>query len=172
MPTEFTNDLKWEYSFTELPNPTEKKIESFRMLQPGWRYGEGVRIEDDVIADTIELNKTAFNMGFINTVATPIENGGISLLIFYGGFDMEFVIEPQRTIFYYLSQDENEVEEQHNLTQDQATAKIHEFWNRQCVQSDYSNWGNTSHRREDSTVQRHSRIQEMVQASPYWTASV
>jgi len=168
MHIDFINYLKWVSFPSDRPTLTEEKIRSFRNLQPGWRYGEGVTIEEGVVLDVLELNNAAIDLGFFDTVATPIENGGISFLIIKENYDLEYVIGPERSINSCLTHNDEDIEEYPSLTLGQAIEHINKLWERQCAQSGYSSWVNTSHIEEDSTARQPLQIREMIQASPSW----
>jgi len=164
----FVNHFQWKWSVSDDSNLTEQKILSFKNLKPGWRYGEGVEINPYAISTGIALNKEASNLGFMKTSATPIENGGISLIILHDNDELEFVIDSENSIYYYLEQNGEEIVEEPELNKEQTLKKINDYWESKCMQSGCLSWGNISPNNTNLTVQLHSQIREITQVSPSW----
>ena len=72
---------------------TEKKIQSFKELESGWHYGEGVSIKQSVLDNAILLNQEAINQAFYETDAFPGLNGEVMVTIYSGEHYLEFTLE-------------------------------------------------------------------------------
>lgn len=74
-------------------NPTIQKVKSFRALEPGWHWGEGVPINLKNIKNAVDLIKNIHNMGWINTDVFPGTDGEIAIRISSEKFYIEIIQE-------------------------------------------------------------------------------
>jgi hypothetical protein len=101
LPLEF--DIDDEYTCTNLQSQyVFEKIQSFRNLKLGWRYGEGGPVNEKVTKAAIELYcKLLVNLNFSQSFkvnAMPNADGGITLSYGHNDNFIELVINPNLKI--------------------------------------------------------------------------
>jgi hypothetical protein len=83
-----------------LPNATQKKIESFAGLRAGWHFGEGMAPSTKTLRSALTLHKKIRAFGFPKTDAFPGVGGEIRLTIYDGEEYHEFTFEANDSITY------------------------------------------------------------------------
>ncbi len=120
-------NLGWKGEIAMLDNATPK-IASFRDLEPGWCFGEGVGPQENVIALATRLNALAAEHGFDSSDAFPGVNGEIQVDFNRGNKCYEFIIETDESITYYVEEEigSDWVDKEHRegLTMSEAEALV------------------------------------------------
>ncbi len=79
---------------------TVDKIFSFKQLDNGWCYGEGITITDEIIEKAIRLEARARLVGFSETDAFPGLNGEISVALYFQTHYFEFTFDVNGTVVF------------------------------------------------------------------------
>jgi hypothetical protein len=109
-------------------HPVRKKIEEFSILRPGWYFGEGSTISQQVILDTLELFDAGLKLEFTEFDTFPGPDGSI-MLVMYESEDnrfnrIEFIINNDHTISFSLEQNEFMIREFEDIDLDQALNEL------------------------------------------------
>lgn len=149
-------------------NETERKIQSFKLLQKGWSYHEGMEFQEQIISIAIDLNRTALNLGLSKTDAFPGLAGEVRVTIYEGKHDLEFTVEPDNSITFLYEVDNVEKDYQESLDLHEAKARISKFsqtrWSI-LSSSAYSTQSITTERSNASPVWRSDLKTELFQSS-------
>lgn len=89
---------------------TEYKINSFRSLKPGWRFGEGEPPSEELIERLSDFNCFVMNCGFHDTNVFAGASGEIMLTIKEAPYYAEFTFSEPDVIDYSLEKNEDEEE--------------------------------------------------------------
>jgi len=158
------NDSKWIHMHPfDSFNKTINKIRRFSNLESGWRYGEGVPPNQDVVNRAIELIEKSIQSSFNKTDATPQIDGGIELTISHNNFTLEIHLEPDDTITYYKMRDNVDIEPQDSINLENLHFKIRQFWNETCLPSGSSSLTNISNMNQDFQAPHSIHPQAMVE---------
>lgn len=113
----------WKLTKSEPVNVTKDKIESFRSLEAGWNYGEGLSIDPEIISMAIDLNQYALNKGFWETDAFPGPDGSLRVTVYEEKDYLEFTIKADKkvTFIHEIGEEEKDSAE---LTIDNSKIKI------------------------------------------------
>jgi hypothetical protein len=95
---------------------TITKLESFRSLNAGWHYGEGVAFDGNIVNDAINLHNLAVKLGFFETDAFPGVDGSIMIAIYHKADYLEFMLMHNNEIIYRRETDDMEVGEEESIT--------------------------------------------------------
>lgn len=98
-----------------MAHPTENKIVSFRAMEEGWDYGEGVAFEQSTVDKTIRVHREIVRQGLFCTGAYPDMEGELAVTIYHQGLEGEFTIRPDGSIGFLLEQDGEELDSRENL---------------------------------------------------------
>lgn len=148
------NDSTWIYLYPQTTfDKTINKIESFRLLESGWRFGDGVTPSAEVIKSAILLVERSIKLGLNKTDAIPQVDGGIQVVISNRNRSLEFHIEPNCTITYYKLVNNADVDNEDGLNIETAFRKLWQYWNEECGQLGLLSLENTSQMTPDSEVQ-------------------
>ena len=106
-------------------SPVEKhvtitKIESFRRLNAGWHYGEGINFDSNIVNNAIDLHNLAVKLGFFETDAFPGVDGSIMIAIYHKEDYLEFTLKHNNEIIYRRETNDIEVGEEELLTFDRV----------------------------------------------------
>lgn len=104
-----------------------RKIQSFKELERGWSYGEGISIEQATLDNAIALNREAIRFGFLETDAFPGLNGEVMFTIYSDDHYLEFTLEAGGRVTFYHEKDNEEVSYQEELSFQDAKEKIEQF---------------------------------------------
>jgi hypothetical protein len=122
------NEAKWKFYVRDIKlKSTEKKIESFRELRPGWHYGEGVAPNEITVRNATRLNRLAHALGFPKTDAFPGVDGDVILVIYHENYDLEFTLRASGGITYYKMKEDEDIEYEKGLSFEQASIKVFLF---------------------------------------------
>jgi len=105
---------------------TEKKIQSFKKLEKGWLFGEGISFDESIIDKAIILNREVLKHGF-KTNAFPGIKGEIQITVYFLNHYFEFIIEPDMNITFVYEIDDKEIDYQENLSFESAKNKINKL---------------------------------------------
>lgn len=117
------NDLSY-FSLNNENKDTHQKLHSFKSLDTGWCYGEGVPISDAIVALACQLNDAAWSAGFHATDAFPGIDGGISLTLYQGEDFYEFILKHEGTITFIHERGDQEIEYLESIAAQTALALI------------------------------------------------
>jgi hypothetical protein len=123
---------------------TEEKIHSFRDLEDGWHYGEGVHFQQSTLDSAIFLNQQAIKLALFETDAFPGVNGEVMVAIYLDEHYLEFILEPDGTVTFCREREDEEVLYRDGLSLQEAKTIILDFSGEIWMQSDYST--------EDATI--------------------
>lgn len=76
---------------------TIEKILSFKKLEKGWHYGEGVPAQLNAIDGALHLYSCAYKLG-LETDAFPCLDGEIMLCVYDGPHTFEFIVDDSGNI--------------------------------------------------------------------------
>lgn len=99
---------------------TENKIDSFRTLKPGWRFGEGEPPSEDLVVRLSDFNCFVMNCGLYDTNVFAAASGEVMLTIKEGPYYAEFTFAEPDVIDYALEKNGKEEEERDAITYAQA----------------------------------------------------
>jgi hypothetical protein len=104
------------------------KIHSFRHLDQGWHFGEGIPITDEYIEAALQLHQAIIDQGCRRTDAFPGLAGQVRVTAYFHGHYLEFtIVERDKVDFLYEKNGEEEREES-DLTLSQAMSVLSEVW--------------------------------------------
>ena len=119
--------------YRTLAQVTRRKIESFRELEAGWCYGEGVAFDEKMLEVALKFNRFAAAQGFAETDAFPGTEGEIMYTVYLGEHYLEFTINPPDGSVDYLREwGDEEVESEEGLSLSDAEEKVSEFKDELC----------------------------------------
>jgi len=106
-------------------SPMEKhititKLESFRRLNAGWHYGEGIDFDANIVNSALNLHNLAVKLGFFETDVFPGVDGSIMIAIYYKADYLEFTLMRNNEIMYRRETDDVEVVEEELIAFNQA----------------------------------------------------
>lgn len=121
--------LKRQKRGNQMPNynETKKLVDSFKELQEGWHYGEGVRISSELISNAHLLLCESDKLGFNRFNAFPGSDGAIQITIYDGPNYYAFTFEPDGSVSVLHEQSRKEVFTQENLSLEEALLNLEEF---------------------------------------------
>lgn len=108
-------------------HPVRKKIEEFSILRPGWYFGEGSTISQQVILDTLELFDAGLKLEFTEFDTFPGPDGSIMLVIYESFNRIEFIVNNDCTISFGLEQNEVLICEFEDIDLDQAINELSRY---------------------------------------------
>lgn len=109
-------------------NLAKNKIESFRKLKKGWRFGEGIPFEERTISNAMAINDEAWRYLFWRTDAFAGTNGEIMVAICQDTHYLEFIVKSNAEIDFLYEEKDEEVYSQSGLSLPEAKVKIGEYY--------------------------------------------
>lgn len=99
---------------------TTRKLSEFGSLQPGWHYGGGVQISQNLIAKARTVAQNAISLGFPETNAFPGVDGGILITVYKGNSTFEIRLFPDGRVRFVKEVDDEDVAFLENVTLERA----------------------------------------------------
>src|SRR3990172_1105271 len=119
-----------EYSMTSASGTTPRwlkslvvtttKLRELGSLQPGWHYGDGVRISQNLITKAITVAQKAVSFGFFESNAFPGVDGGILVTVYKGNCTFEIRLFPDGRAGFVKEVDDEDVAFFENVTVERA----------------------------------------------------
>ncbi len=106
---------------------TIKKIHSFRELSEGWSYGEGIKLNENIIKKAVKLAEAAHRSGLSETDAFPGLNGEIMMTVYHKSDYWEFTIEPDERVTFVYERDDALLAYEEGLDFFEGLKKIYEI---------------------------------------------
>jgi hypothetical protein len=116
-------------------DPTEAKLLNFRILLPGWHYGDGVAFSESAINDAVILHRQIYFKGFQRTDAFAGACGEIQVAVYHGDHYFQFERESSGQWNITHENQDVEVEFLSGQTFDQAVNYINGLNSKVCDSS-------------------------------------
>ena len=105
---------------------TTRKLSEFGSLQPGWHYGDGVPISQNLIAKARTVAQKAVSFGFPESNAFPGVDGGILITVYKGNCTFEIRLFPDGRARFVKEVDDEDVAFLENVTVERAIELLEE----------------------------------------------
>ncbi len=83
---------------------TKEKIESFKALEKGWHFGEGIPAKPETAGAALSLLYLAARKGFDNFDAFPGVDGSVMLSIYKNGYNFECDFDSENSGTIWIEQ--------------------------------------------------------------------
>lgn len=104
--------------------PSERKLDRFGELEPGWDHGEGMVFTGSVLRDARSLIQEATQWAFFDTDAFPGPNGEVMVTVYSGEDYLEFILEPDGSVTVCREKGDKQVHYQEGLSLHDAKSEI------------------------------------------------
>jgi len=117
-------------------NETQRKIEGFKNINPGWHFGEGVPPENNAIIAAKTINDAFNEAGFSETNAFLGAGGQIQVNGYRDDCYLELIYE-SGTISFELEEEGLVVVDEEDLSLSEAISRIN-YWGKKWLMSEFS----------------------------------
>ena len=154
--------------FWEIDYSPPAKLQSFRELEVGWRFGEGIPTPSNIYNLAIQIDSYIFDKDLFETDYFPGIDGEVSIKIYEENHIFEFTVEVDCSITFVHESNKEETEYLEDLTLNEALSKVDNINIIICESlSDYY-IQETGLKRKDDLIAPHLNLLQTGEY-PWWT---